>query len=460
MKILVVTNLYPPYYLGGYELRCAQVAEGLRRTGHDVRVLTGVYGLPLSVLHNIQPRTEEISGVCVHRWLNQYAYGPQPFRRPWTLFQAHRELYDARQFVKLLASFGPDIVNWWSMSGLSKTLLPLPQSLGIPNVHCIDDPWMVREYGPGGEEASRFWTALWEGNWGPRLCRPLLRWIGKRWEKRVEREGIPTRRLSCQPNHVCFVSEFLGTFYREAGLEFRSSEVVHAGVPTGQFYHPCHRERSQSEPLRILYSGQISPDRGLHTAVESIGLVPAHLRPQLTFSIAGHSSSTYFAQVRRRVEALGLGDRVVYLGKVPHENMPRVYSQHDVLVFPSTRPEGLPLTMVEAMLAGCAVLTTGSGGAMEIATLASLPLFPKDDPVALSRLLVQFISCREDVSQVALRGQIVALREFGLDRMLGRWVATLERLVAENASLHACGNSGNASPQRAQGNPYEVAADQ
>src|SRR5205814_2147938 len=37
MKILVVTNLYPPHHQGGYELRCAQVIEYLQRQGHNVR---------------------------------------------------------------------------------------------------------------------------------------------------------------------------------------------------------------------------------------------------------------------------------------------------------------------------------------------------------------------------------------------------------------------------------------
>jgi glycosyltransferase involved in cell wall biosynthesis len=58
--------------------------------------------------------------------------------------------------------------------------------------------------------------------------------------------------------------------------------------------------------------------------------------------------------------------------------MPRPYKEHDVLVFPSIKDEGLPLTIVEAILAGCAVLTTE--GVLEFATPADLPLFPKGTP--------------------------------------------------------------------------------
>jgi glycosyltransferase involved in cell wall biosynthesis len=117
--------------------------------------------------------------------------------------------------------------------------------------------------------------------------------------------------------------------------------------------------------------------------------------------------------------------------------MPALYKQHDVLVFPSIRQEGLPLTMVEAMLAGCAVVTTGSGGAMEIATAADLPLFPKGDSAALARILTRLVTDRAEVTRIATCGQDVAVREFSLDRMLERWMATLRRLHEHAAVAHA-----------------------
>ena len=425
MKILIVTNLYPPYYKGGYELRCAQVAEALHRSGHEVRVLTSAYGLPVSVLGDIQPRSEEICGVRVYRYLNQYEFKPQPVYRPGRLFRPKRELSDAQQFVRLLSSFQPDIVNWWSVYGLSKTLLPLPHLWGIPDVHWIEHWWMIREYGPAGNKAAVFWADIWDGNWGPRMCRPLFRWAGRRWEKRFEQEGIPTRRFPNQPRHVCFVSEYMRTLYREAGLEFPSSEVIYGGVPTDQFYEPVRPRHDILTPLRLLYAGQISPDRGLHTVVEAIGHMPRSLRSRAMLSIAGHNGSRYCMDIKATVQALGLTDCVSFLGRIPHESMPQLYKKHDVLVFPSIREEGLPLTVVEAMLSGCAVVTTGSGGAMEIAALAELPLFPKNDSLALGQILTQLVTHREQVPEIASRGQKIALQEFSFDRMMRRWSATL-----------------------------------
>ena len=102
--------------------------------------------------------------------------------------------------------------------------------------------------------------------------------------------------------------------------------------------------------------------------------------------------------------------------------------------------------MVEAMLAGCAVLTTGSEGALAIATAADLPLFPKEDSAALSRLLVRLVADKEEVSRIAARGQEIALRDFSFDRMMERWITTLrqlhERTLGEGPGRRAALSSG------------------
>ena len=149
---------------------------------------------------------DAVNGVPIHRVLGQYAYGPKPLLPPWTLTQARRELADARYFLKLFDELAPDVVNWWSMNGLSKILLPLPARYGCPDVHFVEDPWMIREYGRDGELASGFWASLWDGEWGPGVARPLLRRLGRWSERRTDRQGIPTRRLPNRPSHVCFVS--------------------------------------------------------------------------------------------------------------------------------------------------------------------------------------------------------------------------------------------------------------
>ena len=44
MNILIISNLYPPHILGGYEILCAQVVNHLQSRGHQVHILTSDHG--------------------------------------------------------------------------------------------------------------------------------------------------------------------------------------------------------------------------------------------------------------------------------------------------------------------------------------------------------------------------------------------------------------------------------
>jgi len=428
MKILLISNLYPPLFLGGYEIRCAQIAKALQERGHEVRVLTSVYGLPVRMGSRFQRATENVAGIRVDRWLHNYAFGPQQPYRPWVLFQAHRELEDARKLTAVLSEFKPDVVNCWNLNGISKLLLPVIEYRRIPLVHWIEDAWMIDDYGTDGEKAISFWQALWDGNWGPRILRPINRLVGRFWESRVIKEGLPTRTLSTQPTLVSFVSEYLRTVYREAGLSFEASSVQFGGIPRARFFSPVEGRSIVRGRLKVLYAGQVTADRGLHTLVEALGLLEPTVRNAVEVTVVGTATGVhvdYYRQVVARVEELGLSRIMSFAGKVGHDEIADLYATNDALVFTSMRGEGLPLVMAEAMVAGCAVLTTGSGGAQEIADLARLPLFPKGDPQALALLLERMVEHPEFVREIAIRGQETALQHLTLEGMIEQWETTL-----------------------------------
>ena len=431
MKILIVSNLYPPYYLGGYEVHCAHIAAGLQDSGHEVMVLTSDYGLGAGA--RSKPRDELHNSVPVRRRLQQYVYPPQPPRWPYTVVQARHELADARAFLRLLEEFRPDVVNWWNVLGLTKTILPIPQRLGIPDVYSIEDHWLTEEYGIGGCMASAFWNRLWDGQWGPAASRPLLRLMGQRWEARIGKEDIPTRNLDHVPSHVIFLSEYLRKYHEEAGFSFPSSEVIHGGVHVDRFYQP-REDRDPSQPVRLLYASQLTADRGLHTVLEAIAALPAELRPQAKLTVAGGGHEHYIARVKEQVRTGGISGQVSFLGQVAHAELPQVYQDHDVLVFSSGRKEGWGFVNVEAMMAGCGVLTTGSGGAMEIALAADLPRFAPGDAGMLSRLIARLVNDRAELRDLAARAQKVALRDFSFSGMIAKWNAALEHLVESPGS--------------------------
>ena len=76
VKILVLSNLYPPDVIGGYELGCKQAVDALRARGHDVRVLTIAPRTPVPAEPHVL-RALKLSEV----WnSNRYVLGAQPPR--------------------------------------------------------------------------------------------------------------------------------------------------------------------------------------------------------------------------------------------------------------------------------------------------------------------------------------------------------------------------------------------
>src|SRR5690348_4557849 len=120
MKILVISNLYPPHYVGGYELICQRAVEALRARGHEIEVLTSDHKL------NSEPSIGEAS---VHRDLIIHGM----LGHPWLPIQQlrHLEKHNNETLHGLLANFQPDLVYCWNFSGLSKSMLLTLQVSGL-----------------------------------------------------------------------------------------------------------------------------------------------------------------------------------------------------------------------------------------------------------------------------------------------------------------------------------------
>jgi glycogen(starch) synthase len=434
MKILIVSNLYPPHHHGGYELRCSQVAAHLRRQGHEVRVVTSSYQVSDQALSALV-RDDVTDGIPVARFLRQHRLDPvQPGGPLYNLDVVKRQITDLTRFGEILDEFKPDLVSWWNLEGITKALLRMSGDRGIPSAHCIDDNWMIREFGPRGDVDLPFWFEFWRVKWGPRILRPIVRLLLAPIERRLEQRGIPTRVFGVPAGHVCFISAFWRYLHNQAGLDVQASDVIYGGVSPEKFFASRSPKDYADGPLRLLYAGYIDPKRGLHTIIEALGIIPEADRHRVHLSVA-HGGPVvpddYVNGITRRISELGLARHVTFLGRVPHDQMPGVYAAHHVMVFASMRNEGMPMVMMEAMCAGCAVPNTGSGGAIELSDRAGTPIFPKDHPFALSRLLTALEQDRARVAEIALSGQQTVLRDFSIQQMMERTSEVFTQVAAK-----------------------------
>jgi glycosyltransferase involved in cell wall biosynthesis len=129
--------------------------------------------------------------------------------------------------------------------------------------------------------------------------------------------------------------------------------------------------------------GRLSREKGQDVLIEAFARAAGEL-PELALAIAGDGPDD--TKLRERARALGLGERVKFLGHQPH--VARVYAASDIVVLPS-RSEGMPNALLEAMCLGRAVVSTNVGGVSEVATDGDTAwIVPSENPDALAMALL------------------------------------------------------------------------
>jgi glycosyltransferase involved in cell wall biosynthesis len=127
------------------------------------------------------------------------------------------------------------------------------------------------------------------------------------------------------------------------------------------------------------------------------------------------------------VRNLGLGDRVEFLGQV--SDTPALYHRCRAAVL-STHYEGLPLTLVEYMAAGCGAIGSAAPGVSDVIEPGVNGwLFPTGDDAALADTLRRVLAGGAEIEAVVGRGQADAPARFSVTRMVGRYESLFAGLL-------------------------------
>src|SRR5262249_53118215 len=136
--------------------------------------------------------------------------------------------------------------------------------------------------------------------------------------------------------------------------------------------HETHliRTRYGLERLRVIgFFGSFFEWEGIDALIEALPIVSAAV-PEARLLLAGGGRQE--GQLRRLVETLGLGDRVIFAGRVAHDEVRALYGAVDVVAFPRV-PDRLtemvtPLKPLEAMTQRTPVVASNVGGHRELIT--------------------------------------------------------------------------------------------
>ncbi len=332
MKILIVSNLFPPIVFGGYEILCRQVVEELKRRGHEVSVLTSDF------------MAESVSTVeGVSRTLKLTTNFPRPGESvgkvDFSLRGMHRVgSFNARMLEQTLSDFSPDLVFCWCLNRLGAGLVRRAEELGIPVYYTIND-----------EHPRQFRYTE-----SPKNLRQYARSL-------AERVLSDSTFLKVSRVRMTVISSALKRNLMALGAPVGDARVIYQGVDLKQFPFRATQRRSD-EPLRILYVGQLSKVKGVHTLLKAV----SKLRCDFRLTVVGAGVPEYEAGLREIVRGHGLEGKVFFLGKLSRPEVVQQYQQNHVLVFSSEWEEPFGLTHLEAMASGCAVVSTTTGGSAEL----------------------------------------------------------------------------------------------
>ena len=302
MKVLVLSNLYPPDVIGGYELGCKQVVEALRGRGHDARVLT------------IAPRTPVPAESHVLRVL-----------KVSEVWNSNRYVLDINHRVtnQLMAGRGHRRQRL-QCSRLDPGPRRLPARRGLR----LDDR-RHRRSGPDGDAPAPP-DALALAPDGRRAGRPLP--VRGEGHHAVAQGGRPPARRPV-PGLLSAVGR------RDRGRRRDGSGRTWTWCRTGS---SARRRRlgpgstSRAKSLRVVAAGQIAQHKGIDVLIEATAKVRELGFDNVQVDIYGNVEDHYFPTLVRR---LGLDDHVTFKGSRPQAELARLYPTYDVFAFPTWHRE-------------------------------------------------------------------------------------------------------------------------
>ena len=245
------------------------------------------------------------------------------------------------------------------------------------------------------------------GDWKNRVYETLQRRTFRRFDAvmpvsramadELRRAGVPGERLHTVPNAFDAQAEPMSRAVarRELGLE--------------------------DGPFHIGWMGRFSHEKALDVMLRALAVAPV---VDARLSVLGDGRDG--RRLRRLAQRLGIDQRVVWHGV--RASAGRLVSAFDLVVL-SSRSEGTPLVLLEAMAAGIPVIASRVGGVPDVVTDKEALLVPPDDPAALAAALA---TVRSDPERAATRAA-AARRRLAEEFNTGRWLARIEEVYAAAA---------------------------
>jgi glycogen(starch) synthase len=373
VRVLLVSNLYPPYWIGGYEQIAGWVSHGLRERGHEVEVLTG-RGQAFAAEPWIRPELDLDQAAVREMDVAGGIAFPGGFAEGLKRHVFSRQNLEACRAA--IASFRPDLLSFWNPAFVTFSPLLAARAAGVPAVVHLSDVTAnpFRNPHPPAFPRPLRSAARWAVDQVLRRARPARFVVPSRFlrDRLVGAEGLPADRVDVLHWPV------------EPSISRAARVAARAGAAR-----------------RFLFVGSLVPEKGPQVLLAAFREA-ARERPDLTLSFAGTGPRAYVAEL----QASAAGLPVRFLGRLERAAVTATYRQHDALVLPSIWDEPFAVVPLEAMALGLSVIATAVGGTAEAVEheRTGLLVSPRD-PAALCAAILRLAADPRLTVSLAANGQ-------------------------------------------------------
>ena len=379
MKILTVTNYYPPHFIGGYEIACQETMDFLKEQGHEVVVVTSDYH---------KPDIKE-DGILRDMHLTDYSKSSR-------IQKKIDEYHNYRMVIDTIKTTKPDLVYFWSLRGIGLSVIEAAQKQNIPKVFEIGDFWMYGYMQKGSklkQKIKSFLPFLNNQNIQitPTIC--VSNWIAKEM-----RETYKTNKTYIYPNATSL---------------------------------PKKKICKNNQNVRFIFVGRVDERKGLDLAIETLNRFSLK-HPDSTFSFDIYGSGEQAYTDKCKALAKPIASMVHFKGKV--ESREEIYANASVLLMPTKERESFGLVVIEAMAHGCAVIATNAYGPAEIIDHGENGLlFEMKNPDDLLAQIEEIYFNSEYLNRLQENGYQHVLKNYSIPKVK-REVETLLKHIAGVAS--------------------------
>lgn len=377
-RVLIFSLAYYPKYIGGAEVAIKEITDHIVSTDIEFHMVTLRFDYAL-------PKVEQIGNVLVHR-IGFVTNNPS--------------MADLKKFPLALNKF------------LFQGIAPF-YALGLHKKYHYDGIWGMMAHSVG------IAVGIFK------LLKPSVKYVLTLQEgdppEYIERLALPAWPLFkyafTSADRVQVISTFLGAWAKRMGYAGEPI-VIPNGVNTVEFAKevPAQELTLLKEKLKkkqsdvfLITASRLVHKNAIDDVIEALPLLPENIK----FLILGTGPDE--EKLKLQVTNSKLQTRVLFLGHVTHEDLPKYLKVSDIFIRPS-RSEGMGNSFIEAFAAGIPVVATQEGGIADFLFDArrnpeKAPTgfaVDKDNPKQIAEMVKHIVAHPEAVAVVVQSARVVA----------------------------------------------------